>query len=111
MEVDQLHDELMKKSEDLEKLRRKLAETTKEAKNPIQSKAMRGLILLIDAAQSFMTDWMKMYNEPSTEEGFDKAIKYYEQQLGELKRMESQMLEVETKSKEWIEKFKKDVGE
>lgn len=105
-EVHQLHDDLMLKSEDLAKLKRDLGKQLKHAKNPIQSGAMKGIILLINAAQSFMDDWMKMYKEPDMEKDLDAAIKYYEKQLSELERMQSEMLEAEGKAKEWIEKFK-----
>lgn len=104
-QVHELHDELMLKSEDLAKLKKDLGKSLSKAKGPIQKGAIKGIILLINAAQSFMDDWMKMYSEPDMEKDLDGAISYYEKQLSELQRMKDEMTKAEDKAKEWIEKF------
>ena len=109
LKVEQIHDNLMMKTEDLIKLRTELAKSSNQSGNMIQRSKVKVTIGLINAAESFMEDWMKFYgdNKPTLEDSIDDSIGFYEKQIKELERMEKQMDEALEKGKEWVEKLKK----
>ena len=106
-EVELLHDELMKTTEDLIKLRTKLGKELNQANNPIKRGKIKVSISLINSAESFMEDWMKFDgdNKPKADDNLDDAVKFYEKQLKELARMEKEMSEALEKGKEQLEKL------
>ncbi|MFY0675456.1 MAG: hypothetical protein JXQ87_18815 [Bacteroidia bacterium] len=106
-EIELLHDELMKTTEDLIKLRTKLMNNLKEENNPIKRGKIKLSVGLINSAESFMEDWMKFYgdNKPKADDSIDDAVKFYKKQLKELGRMEKEMAEALEKGKEHIEKL------
>lgn len=108
-EVLALHDELMKKTEDLVKMRTELGKAQNKSNNPIHRAAMRSTITLINAAESFMEDWMDYYakNEPKADAKAEDAIFFYEKQAKELNRMGAEMDEALEKGQAWLEKMNK----
>ncbi|MBI3142559.1 MAG: hypothetical protein HYZ16_07010 [Bacteroidetes bacterium] len=105
-EVLSLHDALMVKTENLVKLRTELGKAQRNVGNPIQRTAMKGIVALINASESFMEDWMAFFakNKPTAETEIKDAIAFYENQLKDLDRMQKEMEEAYAKGLEWIEK-------
>lgn len=110
LRVESLHDDLMKTTEDLIKLRTELAKTSNKSGNMIQRTKVKATISLINAAESFMEDWMSFYgeNKPGVDDSIDDSLKFYEKQIKELERMSVQMNEALEQGKEWLEKMTKE---
>ncbi|MBI1184191.1 hypothetical protein GC194_07960 [bacterium] len=106
-EVLEMHDVLMKKTEDLVKMRTQLAKAQNQSKSMVQRTAIKSTIILINAAESFMEDWMQYYaqNEPKADAEIDAVVDFYEKQLKELNRMNIQMDDALEKGKEWLKKM------
>lgn len=110
LRVESLHDDLMKTTEDLIKLRTELAKTSNKSGNMIQRTKVKATISLINAAESFMEDWMSFYgeNKPGVDDSIDDSVRFYEKQIKELERMSVQMNEALEQGKEWLEKMTKE---
>lgn len=104
-EVESLHDVLMIKSEDLVKLRRNLVKSTNGSANQEKRMEIREHVGLINAGESFMNDWMKMYHTPDESEPIAEKIKYYDYQLKELQRMEKHFVDAEKRAKQYIKQY------
>lgn len=105
LRVESLHDSLMIASEDLVKLRRSLAKTMNNTESQQERMKIRGHIALINAGESFMNDWMKMYKAPEADETEEKVIEYYNYQLKELERMKEQFGDAKEKAEEFIVRY------
>ena len=103
--VEALHDTLMKKNEELVKLRRKLAKSMNGSASQEERMKIREHVGLINAGESFMADWMKMYKEPDENEPIADVIEYYSSQLKELERMDTQFEDAEKKAKAFINRY------
>ncbi|MGB0429544.1 MAG: hypothetical protein ACPGLV_03660 [Bacteroidia bacterium] len=106
-QVEDLHDDLMMKTEDLVKLRTKLGKELNQTNNLIKRGKIKVSITLINSTESFMEDWMSFYgkNKPKAEDSLDDSIKFYEKQLKELGRMEKEMNEALENGREFIKKM------
>ena len=107
-EVLAMHDELMIKTEDLIKLRKELAKARLKTKGKGKRDQAKDVIVLINAAESFMEDWMRFYgnNKPEEKDDDEKAITFYTEQVLELVRMQEQMQDAEKEAKELLETMK-----
>lgn len=104
-EVLELHDTLMVKTEKISKLKRDLLERRGKTTSIVERKALNAAAQLLASGESFMYDWMDTFEKKDVKKAPGKAVKYYEEQLKTLERMDREMDKAIKKGMKWLEKL------
>ena len=92
-EVIEIHDEVMPKNIEINRVRRQLANFDKDSTLTEQEvKSLNDQILALTKAEESMNTWMVEYKAPSKEDSFEKAMEYLNKEKVRITEVKELML-------------------